>query len=85
MEERHRKIAQVALAAAGKFSLALAGGYAIQAHGIRSRPSGDVDMFVNWACRDDFGDAMNAVVGALEQREWTSRWSRGLGRSRGCS
>jgi len=43
VEESHRKIAQLALNAAGKFSLALACGYAIQAHGIGSRPSGDVD------------------------------------------
>lgn len=75
MEEGHRKIARVALAAAGKFSLALAGGYVIQAHGIGSRPSGDVDMFVNWACRDDFDDAVNAVIGRAG--------SRGNGR-RGC-
>jgi hypothetical protein len=66
VEERHRKIAQVALAAAGQFSLALAGGYAIQAHGFGSRPSGDVDLFVNWTCRDEFGEAVNAVVTALE-------------------
>jgi hypothetical protein len=66
VEERHRKIARVALSAAGKFSLALAGGYAIQEHGIGSRPSGDVDLFVNWACRDDFDDAVNAVIAALE-------------------
>jgi hypothetical protein len=66
VEERHRKIAQIALAAAGKFSLALVGGYAIQAHGIGSRPSGDVDLFVNWACRNDFDDAVSAVIDALE-------------------
>lgn len=66
MEDRHRKIARVALGAAGKFSLALAGAYAIQAHGIGSRPSGDVDLFVNWACRDDFNEAMNTVIAALE-------------------
>jgi Nucleotidyl transferase AbiEii toxin, Type IV TA system len=67
VEERHRRIAQLALAAAGRFSLALAGGYAIQVHGIGSRPSGDVDLFVNWACRDDFDDAVSAVTGALEK------------------
>lgn len=66
MEERHRRIARLALAAAGKFSLALAGGYAIQGRGIGSRPSGDVDLFVNWSCRDDFDDAVSAVAGALE-------------------
>src|ERR1700722_10162399 len=66
MEERHRRIAEIALSAAGKYSLALAGGYAIQAHGIGSRPSGDVDLFLNWQRRDDFGDAVDAVMGALE-------------------
>jgi hypothetical protein len=67
VEEHHRQIAEIALAAAGKYSLALAGGYAIQAHGIGSRPSGDVDLFLNWARRDDFDDAVGAVIGALEQ------------------
>jgi hypothetical protein len=38
MEDRHRKIAEIALSAAGRFSLALAGGYAIQAHGHRVAP-----------------------------------------------
>jgi nucleotidyltransferase AbiEii toxin of type IV toxin-antitoxin system len=66
VEEHHRKIAGIALSAAGKFSLALAGGYAIQAHGIGSRPSGDVDLFLNWARRGDFDDAVNTVIGALE-------------------
>ncbi len=50
----------------GKLSLALAGGYAIQAHGIGSWASGDVGLFVNWARQDDFDDAVNAVIGALE-------------------
>lgn len=48
MEDRHRRIAQIALAAAGQYSLALAGGYAVQAHGIGQRPSGDVDLFLAW-------------------------------------
>lgn len=64
MEEHHRRIAEIALSAAGKFSLALAGGYAIQAHGIGSRPSGDVDLFVNWARRDDFDAAVIAALAA---------------------
>ncbi len=71
MDERHRRIARVALAAAGKFSLALAGGYAIQAHGIGSRPSGDVDLFLNWACRDEFDEAVNSVIAALEAEGMT--------------
>lgn len=66
MEEHHRRIAKIALSAAGKYSLALAGGYAIQAHGIGSRPSGDVDLFTNWARRDEFDDTLDAVTSALE-------------------
>ena len=26
-----------------------------------------MDLFVNWACRDDFDDAVSAVTGALEK------------------
>jgi hypothetical protein len=66
VEDHHRKIAKIALSAAGKYSLALAGGYAIQAHGIGSRLSGDVDLFVNWARREDFDDAVDAVTSALQ-------------------
>jgi hypothetical protein len=66
VEEHHRRIAEIALSAAGKYSLALAGGYAIQAHGIGSRPSGDVDLFLNWGRRDDFDDAVDTVIRALE-------------------
>jgi hypothetical protein len=40
VEDHHRTIAKVALSAAGKYSLALAGGYAIQAHGIGSACTG---------------------------------------------
>lgn len=69
MEEHHRRIAEIALAAAGGFSLALAGGYAIQAHGIGRRPSGDVDLFVNWAHRDDFDAAVDTVISALQKHE----------------
>jgi hypothetical protein len=48
MEARHRVLAEIALAAAGSYGLALAGGYAVRAHGIGSRPSGDVDLFTDW-------------------------------------
>jgi hypothetical protein len=66
VEERHRRIAEIALSAAGRYSLALAGGYAIQAHGMGSRPSGDVDLFLDWGHRGEFEDAVNAVTVALE-------------------
>ena len=59
MDERHRRIAEIALSAAGKYSRALAGGYAIQAHGIGSRPSGEVDRQVDAAAV--IGSASGAV------------------------
>lgn len=48
MEPRHERIAKIALAAGARYGLALAGGYAVQAHGIGNRLSGDVDLFTTW-------------------------------------
>jgi nucleotidyltransferase AbiEii toxin of type IV toxin-antitoxin system len=62
VEERHRKIAEVALLAAGQYSLALAGGYAVAVHGMGSRPSGDVDLFLDWSRRGEFDQAVTAVI-----------------------
>ena len=67
MEEHHRRIAEIALSAGERYSLALAGGYAIQAHGIGTRPSGDVDLFLDWRRRGEFGDAVAAVIEALRE------------------
>lgn len=66
MEPRHERIAKIALAAGGRYGLALAGGYAVQAHGMGSRPSGDVDLFTSWQRRDEFPELTSAVVSALE-------------------
>jgi hypothetical protein len=66
LEPRHERIARVALAAGARFGLALAGGYAVAAHGIGDRPSGDVDLFTSWQHRDEFPDLATAVVAALE-------------------
>jgi hypothetical protein len=68
MEARHRVLAEIALAAAGSYGLALAGGYAVRAHGIGSRPSGDVDLFTDWQRRADFPEAVDTVIAALEER-----------------
>lgn len=65
MEEHHRRIAEIALSAGERYGLALARGYAIQAHGIGTRPSGDVDLFLDWRRRGEFGDAVAAVIDAL--------------------
>jgi hypothetical protein len=66
MEPQHERIARIALAAGARYGLALAGGYAISAHGIGNRPSGDVDLFTSWQHRDEFPDLITAVVSALE-------------------
>lgn len=50
---------------AGQFGLALAGGYAINAHGIGDRPSADVDLFMDWHQRADFPQAVDLVLTAL--------------------
>lgn len=67
MDPRHRKLAEIALAVAGDQGFALAGGYAIRAHGMGNRPSGDVDLFTDWHRRADFPGAVKSVITALEQ------------------
>lgn len=66
MEPRHERITKVALAAGARYGLALAGGYAVQAHGMGTRPSGDVDLFTSWQHRGEFPELTTAVIGALE-------------------
>lgn len=66
MEPRHERIARIALAAGGRYGLALAGGYAVSAHGMGSRPSGDVDLFTSWQRRGEFPELAAAVIAALE-------------------
>jgi hypothetical protein len=64
MEAVHLRLAEIGLRAAGRYGFALAGGYAVQAHGILDRPSEDVDLFTAWERRDDFVVAVDAVVDA---------------------
>lgn len=56
MDPGHLKLAEVTLRAASRYGFALAGGYAVQAHGILDRPSEDVDLFTGWERRGDFRD-----------------------------
>jgi hypothetical protein len=63
VEPRHEKIAKVALTAGARYGLALAGGCAVQAHGMGTRPSGDVDLFTSWQHRDEFTELTTAVIG----------------------
>jgi hypothetical protein len=66
MDLRHEKIAKVALAAGARYGLALAGGYAVSAHGRGARLSGDVDLFTSWQRREEFPALTAAVTAALE-------------------
>jgi hypothetical protein len=66
MEPRHERIAKIALAAGARYGLALAGGYAVSAHGMGNRPSGDVDLFTSWQHRGEFPELTATVISALE-------------------
>lgn len=66
MEPQHERIARIALGAGARYGLALAGGYAVSAHGIGNRPSGDVDLFTSWQHRGEFPELKAAVIAALE-------------------
>ncbi|WP_250028409.1 nucleotidyl transferase AbiEii/AbiGii toxin family protein [Paractinoplanes maris] len=65
MDPRHERLAEIALTAGGRFGFALAGGYAVSAHGMGNRLSGDVDLFTDWQRRGDFVLAVDEVVAAL--------------------
>jgi hypothetical protein len=62
VDSRHARIAQIALAAGSRYGFALAGGYAVSAHGMGDRPSGDVDLFTDWHRRGDFPAAIDALA-----------------------
>lgn len=63
MDQGHLRLAEIGLRVAGRYGFALAGGYAVQAHGILERPSEDVDLFTAWERRGDFAAAVEAVIG----------------------
>lgn len=71
MESVHLRLAEIGLRAAGRYGFALAGGYAVQAHGILARPSEDVDLFTAWERRDEFTIAVDAVVAAYRAEAYT--------------
>jgi Nucleotidyl transferase AbiEii toxin, Type IV TA system len=68
----HERLAHVALHAASDLGFALAGGYAVQAHGFLTRPSEDVDLFTS-AERTDFGDGVATIKSAYEKNGFTVR------------
>ncbi len=66
MNPFHERLARIGLTAGSSYGLALAGGYAVQAHANIERPSEDVDLFTAWHRRDEFADAVAAVIAAYE-------------------
>ena len=67
MDAFHERLAQLALRAGSGLGFALAGGYAVQAHGFLTRPSEDVDLFTS-AERTDFREGVNAIKSAYEKQ-----------------
>lgn len=53
----------IGLDAAAKHEFALAGGYAVQTHGIVQSPSEDVDLFTS-AMREDFAEGTTKIIAA---------------------
>jgi hypothetical protein len=66
LDRRHREIARIALAAAGRrYGVAFAGGGALQIHDVSSRQTQDVDLFVRSA--RNVGRAADAMMAALRR------------------
>jgi hypothetical protein len=64
MDPFHERLARVALDAIGSFGFALAGGYAVQAHGFLDRMSADVDLFAQASAGADVTQAVDVVIAA---------------------
>jgi nucleotidyltransferase AbiEii toxin of type IV toxin-antitoxin system len=66
LDERHRDIARIALATAGrKYGVAFAGGGALQVHDVSARRTQDVDLFVRKA--RNVAKAASVIADALER------------------
>lgn len=72
LDRRHRDIARIALAAAGRrYGVAFAGGGALQVHEVSSRQTQDVDLFVRSA--RNVGRAADVMMAALRQAGYEVR------------
>jgi len=67
MDDAHSRVAVVGLAALAPFGFALAGGYAVQAHGLIKRRSDDVDLFTDDLDPVQFARAVEAALRAFEE------------------
>jgi hypothetical protein len=64
VDDFHERLARTGLAAAHRYGFALAGGYAVQAAGLLSRPTEDIDLFTAWERRAEFTSAVSAIIDA---------------------
>lgn len=62
MDPLHERVAKIGLTATERFGFALAGGYAVQAHGFLTRRSEDVDLFTS--AGGGFDTAVRAALAA---------------------
>ncbi|MBO0692087.1 MAG: nucleotidyl transferase AbiEii/AbiGii toxin family protein [Acidimicrobiaceae bacterium] len=67
MDELQDRLVRLALGVLDEHGFALAGGYALQAHGLVDRMSEDVDLFTDRWDGTEFGQAVDVVVGAYRQ------------------
>ena len=67
MDELQNKLGRIGLNSLAGYGFALAGGYALQAHGLVDRMSEDVDLFTDRWDLDQFGRAVEAVVDAYQR------------------
>ncbi|SER94554.1 nucleotidyl transferase AbiEii/AbiGii toxin family protein [Corynebacterium cystitidis] len=64
-EEFQQRVAELALHASAADNFLLAGGKALQAHGLSGRPTQDIDLFTNQHDLEKFELATDAVVSSL--------------------
>lgn len=67
MDDFHERLARTALSSIGRFGFALAGGYAVQAHGFLERMSEDVDLFTVASAEEQFDTAVAEAIGAFTE------------------
>ncbi|MEU9283380.1 nucleotidyl transferase AbiEii/AbiGii toxin family protein [Streptomyces sp. NPDC048275] len=65
----HRRLLKDALSVGGVYDLALAGGYAVQAHGLVSRPSQDLDFATQHPA--SMADIVAKLAGGLRDKGWS--------------
>lgn len=67
MDELQDELVRIGLTSLAGYGFALAGGYALQAHGVVDRMSEDVDLFTDRWDPDQFSHAVEAVVDAYRR------------------